>query len=75
MNKQNFLNSLLFRATLLVTVKAKSFSEELPAVWTTDDKLAQWKSLRNDYKLKPDPINLQNGYYSIMAQPVFRRLS
>ncbi len=29
-----------------------------------------WLQIRNDYKLKPDYINLENGYYSMMAQPV-----
>lgn len=70
MNKRNFLKSLLFTATLPITVKAKSLSEEVPSLWTTDDELDQWQSIRNDYKLKPDYINLENGYYSIMAQPV-----
>jgi selenocysteine lyase/cysteine desulfurase len=70
MNKRNFLKSLLFTATLPLSVKAKSFSEELPSVWTTDDEPDQWQSIRNDYKLKPDYINLENGYYSILAQPV-----
>ncbi len=70
MNKRNFLKSLLFTATLPLTVKAKSVSEEIPSVWTTDDELDKWQSIRNDYKLKPDYINLENGYYSILAQPV-----
>ncbi len=70
MNKRNFLKSLLFTATLPLTIKAKNLGEEIPSVWTTDDELDKWQSIRNDYKLKPDYINLENGYYSILAQPV-----
>ncbi len=70
MNKRNFLKSLLFTATLPLTVRAKSLGEEIPSVWKIDDELDKWQSIRNDYKLKPDYINLENGYYSILAQPV-----
>ncbi|MCF8429939.1 MAG: aminotransferase class V-fold PLP-dependent enzyme, partial [Bacteroidia bacterium] len=29
-----------------------------------------WTNLRNGYKIKPDYINLENGYYSMMPQPI-----
>jgi selenocysteine lyase/cysteine desulfurase len=29
-----------------------------------------WLNIRGDYKLKPDYINLENGYYCIQPQPV-----
>ena len=29
-----------------------------------------WLSLRDAYKLKTDYINLENGYYSMMPQPI-----
>lgn len=29
-----------------------------------------WTALRGKYRLNPDYINLENGYYSMMAQPV-----
>jgi len=69
-SKRNFLKSLLLTATLPITLKAKNLAAELPAVWTTEEEPDYWKKIRNDYKLKPDYINLENGYYSIMAQPV-----
>ncbi|MBA2613984.1 MAG: aminotransferase class V-fold PLP-dependent enzyme [Bacteroidetes bacterium] len=69
-SKRNFLKTLLLTATLPLTIKAKSITDELPAVWATEDEPDYWKKIRNDYKLKPDYINLENGYYSIMAQPV-----
>ena len=29
-----------------------------------------WSALRARYRLKPDYINLENGYYSMQAEPV-----
>ena len=69
-SKRNFLKSLLLTATLPLTVKAKNIADELPEVWTKEETEDYWQTIRNDYKLKPDYINLENGYYSIMAQPV-----
>ena len=69
-SKRNFLKSLLLTATIPFTIKAKNIMEELPNEWTKEDTDDYWQTIRNDYKLKPDYINLENGYYSIMAQPV-----
>ena len=69
-SKRNFLKSLLLTATLPLTVKAKNIADELPEVWTKEETKDYWQTIRTDYKLKPDYINLENGYYSIMAQPV-----
>jgi selenocysteine lyase/cysteine desulfurase len=69
-SKRNFLKSLLLTATLPLTVKAKNIADELPEVWTKEETKDYWQTIRNDYKLKPDYINLENGYYSIMSQPV-----
>ena len=69
-SKRNFLKSLLFTATLPLTIKAKNMMEEIPKEWTKDENEDYWQTIRNDYKLKPDYINLENGYYNIMAQPV-----
>lgn len=69
-SKRNFLKSLLLTATLPLTVKAKNIADELPEVWTKEETGDYWQTIRNDYKLKPDYINLENGYYSIMSQPV-----
>ena len=69
-SKRNFLKSLLLTATLPLTIKAKNIMEELPKEWTLEANEDFWQTIRNDYKLKPDYINLENGYYSILAQPV-----
>jgi hypothetical protein len=52
------------------------FGEELwaqysavPVARLAEDE-AFWAAIRDSYRLKPDSINLENGYYSIQAQPV-----
>ncbi|MDO9000075.1 MAG: aminotransferase class V-fold PLP-dependent enzyme [Bacteroidota bacterium] len=69
-SKRNFLKSLLLTATIPLTAKAKNIMQELPEEWTKEEPNDYWQTVRNDYKLKPDYINLENGYYGIMAQPV-----
>ena len=32
-----------------------------------------WKNIRKDYLLKPEYINLENGYYNITPQPIMSR--
>jgi len=69
-SKRNFLKSLLLTASLPLTIKAKNIMEELPNEWIKEGTDDYWQTIRSDYKLKPDYINLENGYYSILAQPV-----
>ena len=33
-----------------------------------------WKQVRLDYKLKPDYINLESGYYNIIPTPTLNRM-
>ncbi|MEC8832132.1 MAG: aminotransferase, partial [Bacteroidota bacterium] len=33
------------------------------------DSEAFWERIRKDYKLKPDYINLESGYYNIIPTP------
>ena len=42
---------------------------DLPADQLADDE-AFWGAIREKYRLKPDYINLESGYYSIQATPV-----
>ena len=39
---------------------------------TTDEDF--WAKVRADYKLKPDYINLESGYYNIIPQPTLKKL-
>ena len=49
-SKRNFLKSLLFTATLPLTIKAKNMMEEIPKEWTKDENENYWQTKRNDYK-------------------------
>ncbi len=47
--------------------------DELPDELTREKFDDFWLEIRSDYKLKPDYINLENGYFSMMAQPVLEK--
>ena len=55
------------------TLKAKNILAEIPQEFTNEKFDDFWLQIRNDYKLKPDYINLENGYFSMMAQPVLNK--
>ena len=48
------------------------------AATTSPGKLAVnedfWLKIRQDYKLKPDYINLESGYYNIIPTPTLNKL-
>ena len=60
----------------LVT-KGNNIVEQLPPSWlkekSGDSSTDYWQQIRNNYVLKPDYVNLENGYYSIMATPVLEK--
>jgi selenocysteine lyase/cysteine desulfurase len=70
LTKRNFLKSMLALVALPVTSKANSLLNKIPANWSNVGGNDYWEGIRADYKLKPDYINLENGYFSMMAQPV-----
>ena len=37
-----------------------------------DDDTAFWERIRKDYRLKPDYINLENGYYNFIPTPILK---
>src|SRR5262245_6660468 len=70
MNKRDFLRStagvglgVLLGETLWARVA------DLAPDRLADDE-AFWQAIRSKYRLKPDYINLESGYYSIQATPV-----
>lgn len=77
MNKRNFLK----KSTLLGVASAigmPSFSKILEnSKHIPEDELAQddtfWNSIRGGYKLKPDYINLENGYYNFMPTEILEK--
>ncbi len=70
-SKRLFLKSILASAVAPLALKA----EDLFGMKQVDTEPARenvdfWEQIRSDYNLKPDYINLENGYYSMTANPV-----
>lgn len=68
MNKRTFLKnaSLLTLGSMAAIPALAHFAPAVPA--PSGDPL--WDSIRADYDLVPDYINLENGYYCIQPRPV-----
>lgn len=50
-------------------INAQSIDEPYPK----SDNEAFWRRIRMDYALKPDYINLENGYYNFVPTPILNR--
>ena len=77
MKKRQFIKDVLLTsiaAPIGLTGLAQSFkSKELvPALDLAKDE-DFWTSIRNQYILKPDYINLENGYYNFLPQPLLNK--
>jgi selenocysteine lyase/cysteine desulfurase len=77
MNKRSFLKNATMTgigATLGMDALAALFETKLGV---TGDALASdekfWKEIRKQYLLKPDYINLENGYYNFIPQPLLEK--
>ena len=75
MNKRSFLKTIrnLSLAPLIIPTKPINYiglKEILPKK-LSDQKL--WEEIRSHYKLKPDYINLESGYYNIIPQPTLEK--
>lgn len=69
MNKRDFLKSLTLLSVSPDVKLGRLLAQHEhrdPAVVAGDEDF--WKSIRSGYKLKPDYINLENGYYCFMPQ-------
>src|SRR5690242_3404278 len=70
MNKRDFIRTAGGASLgLLLGDKLWAQYAEMPFERLAEDE-AFWASIRAKYRLKPDYINLESGYYSIQAQPV-----
>ena len=56
---------------LPITATAQIKSEPKPYPINDDDEF--WKRIREDYALKPDYINLENGYYNFAPKPILEK--
>ena len=77
MKKRQFLKYLgrAAVATPFVPLTAqaqKIHKEALP--YPVEDGEDFWARIRKDFKLKPDYINLENGYYCITPKPIMEKL-
>ncbi|NVK83565.1 MAG: aminotransferase class V-fold PLP-dependent enzyme [Cytophagia bacterium] len=77
MDKRTFLKNLM-GASLATTPfyrEIQKLSEHY--AWQSDYEFAQnddfWAKIRKDYLLKPEYINLENGYYCMLPQPTLER--
>jgi selenocysteine lyase/cysteine desulfurase len=68
-NKRQFLKSMALAAIapLVSRANAWSFSEKHSKAISSYDF---WEQIRSEYLLKPEYVNLENGYYSMTSQPV-----
>ncbi|MBK8510964.1 MAG: aminotransferase class V-fold PLP-dependent enzyme [Saprospiraceae bacterium] len=77
MNKREFIKSIskagLMSGTFMSTLDKLMASNELRSAndLSTDEDF--WAKVREGYRLKPDYINLENGYYCIMPQEIMDR--
>ncbi len=77
MNKRQFIKDIVLTsiaAPLGISGMAKSFEQKahLPAATLAKDE-DFWTGIRNQYLLKPDYINLENGYYNFLPQPLLNK--
>lgn len=72
MKKRQFLKRLGQAAVvtpfLSIPVSAQNEDTNVPYPKNNDDEF--WKRIRKDYSLKPDYINLENGYYNFVPTPI-----
>jgi len=66
-SKRSFLKTLALSAGMPLMSNGKEWMEWMANQTQSNDF---WLQIRNDYELKSDYINLENGYYSMMAKPV-----
>lgn len=78
MKKRDFLKNMSLAALGTPFYGSALVSCSNEAAKTPVDKLASsedfWLKVRQDYKLKPDYINLESGYYNIIPTPTLKAL-
>jgi len=74
MDKRSFLKSFAKMAAITPFLPYNLNAREIkiPKDYGNNDE-EFWKNIRKDYLLKPEYINLENGYYNITPQPTMSR--
>lgn len=75
MLKRDFLKRMgqaaLVSPFLPITAQAQTKFRARPYPITSEEDF--WKRIREDYRLKPDYINLENGYYNFVPEPTLSK--
>jgi selenocysteine lyase/cysteine desulfurase len=77
MHKRQFIKNILLAGVgtpLGLAGFANTFNQKknIPATVLASDE-SFWNEIRNQYILKPDYINLENGYYNFLPQPLLNK--
>lgn len=74
MKKRQFLKRM-GQAALVSPFLAVDLNGQIESTDTypKDDDEAFWQRIRKDYDLKPDYINLENGYYNFIPKPILAK--
>lgn len=75
MDKRNFFKQLgnVALGTTLIPFSGYSNSLKDEVRYPQDNDEEFWKQIRQDYDLKPDYINLENGYYNFVPKPILNK--
>lgn len=77
MNKRTFIKGLAL-AGIGTPFSAKAMEkwveqfQDIPAAELADDEVF-WEGIRKGYRLKPDYINLENGYYNFIPEEIMEK--
>ena len=77
MEKRQFIKDLVLTGVAMPLGfggMAKAFAnhaEKSPSALAEDNRF--WEEIRQQYILKPDYINLENGYYNFLPQPILNK--
>ena len=68
------MSLLALSGPLLGSRMIPELSESVSLEDSAEQSADFWEKIRADYKLKPDYINLENGYYNIIPQPTLEKM-
>ena len=75
MLKRDFLKNLgqMAMVTPFLPLTAQAQVKQKTRPYPFDSEEEFWERIREDYALKPDYINLENGYYNFVPQPTLEK--
>jgi selenocysteine lyase/cysteine desulfurase len=76
LNKRDFIKALGVMTLSTPFLSYKGFDQSTDIDYSQRKSLSEenfWKSIRKDYLLKKDYVNLENGYYCFIPQPTLNK--